>query len=319
MVDKIVSFLRSLRAQLPRWSGKPSDILGFLLLFTLLGLSLYSGELDHGIMALLFFGGAVLINRQQPTPKGPVDLEGRLVGFGILINVIAFCITYEPARAGDQGLASGANPWLRIFPATSALSWLLLSHGFRGFRTRWQIPFLFLFLGLPWIVIRQLFDMAIITAVTVSLVLRTLGFDAYMEAPLYVGIEATRVNVNIGCSGMEAMTYLLGLSALALLAFRPPSWLWYILVPPIAIFLAFVINIIRVTCLSLFNFHGRPDLFDSFHVGIGSQLFSGSSVGIFCLGYYVIHWWCQRHQWTTRVRKMNTTGSLEPASTQSGE
>ncbi|MFT4637661.1 MAG: exosortase/archaeosortase family protein [Verrucomicrobiales bacterium] len=65
---------------------------------------------------------------------------------------------------------------------------------------------------------------------------------------------------------------------MALLAFRPPSWLWYILVPPLAVMVAFVINVIRVTCLSLFNLHGRIDLFDSFHVGPGSQIFSGSSV-----------------------------------------
>lgn len=309
MKKKIESLIQHLRKQLPGWSGKPSDILGFVLFFILVALALYSGELDHAIMSMLFFGGAILINRQQPEPTKPADLEGRLVGIGILVNVIAFCVTYEPTKAGDEGLASGANPWLRIYPAAGALSWLLVSHGFNGFRTRWQIPFLFLFLGLPWLIIRHLFDMAIITAVTVSIVLRMIGYDAYMEQPLFVGIEASRVNVNIGCSGMEAMTYLLGLSALALLAFRPPSWLWYLLVPPLAILLAFFINIIRVTSLALFNFYERPDLFDSFHVGLGSQAFSGSSVGLFCLGYYLVHWWCHRRQWTTRVRSVKSGSS----------
>ena len=305
-MNKITTIFRTALSQSPRWSGKSSDLLGFALFFLLVGMTIYSGELDHAIMSMLFFGGAVIINRQQPEPNKPADSEGRLIGFGILISVIAYCVMYEPSRAGHNGLASGANPWLRIYPAASALSWLLVSHGCKGFRTHWQIPFLFLFLGLPWIVIRQLFDMAIITAVTVSLVLRTLGFDAYMEQPLFVGIEASRVNVNIGCSGMEAMTYLLGLSALALLTFRPPSWLWYILVPPLAILLAFVINIVRVTSLALFNFHGRPDLFDSFHVGLGSQAFSGSSVGLFSLGYYAVHWWCQQRNWTTKVRSVKS-------------
>ena len=300
------TLVSSILGQLPMWSGKPSDILGFVLFFTLVGLALYSGELDHAIMSMLFFGGAIMINRQQPAPNKPADLEGRLIGVGILINVIVFCVMYEPSKASESGLASGANPWLRIYPAASALSWLLVCHGLKGFRTRWQIPFLFLFLGLPWLVIRQLFDMAIITAVTVSLVLRLMGFDAYMEQPLFVGIEGSRVNVNIGCSGMEAMTYLLGLSALALLAFQPPSWLWYVLVPPLAVLLAFVINIIRVTSLALFNFNGRPDLFDSFHVGLGSQAFSGSSVGLFCVGYYAVHWWCQRRKWTTKVRSVKS-------------
>ena len=309
---KISSIFHTAVSHLPKWSGKPSDILGFALFFLLIGLALYSGELDHAIMSMLFFGGAIMINRQQPEPGKPADLEGRLIGIGILINVIAYCVMYEPGKTGDHGLESGANPWLRIYPTASAFSWLLVCHGFKGFRTHWQIPFLFLFLGLPWLVIRQLFDMAIITAVTVTLVLQAIGFDAYMEQPLFVGIEASRVNVNIGCSGMEAMTYLLGLSALALLAFRPPSWLWYVLVPPLAILLAFVINIARVTCLALFNYHNRPDLFDSFHVGLGSQAFSGSSVGLFCLGYYAIHWWCQRNKWTTKVRSVKS-GSADLA------
>lgn len=49
------------------------------------------------------------------------------------------------------------------------------------------------------------------------------------------------------------------------------------------------------------------DLFDSFHVGLGSQAFSGSSVGLFCLGYYAVHWWCQQRNWTTKVRSVKSS------------
>ncbi len=288
-----------------------ADAMGVALFVILIGLTLYSGELDHAIMSMLFFGGAVMIKRRQGALPKEVDLEGRLIGVGILLNVIAFSVMYEPAKAGSHGLASGANPWLRLYPVCSALGWVFTFGGIRGFKRYWQVPFLFLFLGLPWILLRKFFDMALITATAVAMVLRLIGFDAYLEQPLFVGIGASRVNVNIGCSGMEAMTYLLGLSALALLAFRPPSWLWYVLVPPMAILLAFGINVIRVTCLSLFNNHQRPDLFDSFHVGLGSQIFSGSSVGIFCLSYYVIHWWCHRDQFTTQIRSVKATPVAE--------
>ena len=118
------------------WSGKLSDILGFVLFFTLVGLALYSGELDQAIMSMLFFGGAIMINHQQPAPNKPADLGGRLIGVGILINATAFRVIYEPNKASETGPASGANPWLRIYPATSALSWLLVFHGLKGFRTR---------------------------------------------------------------------------------------------------------------------------------------------------------------------------------------
>ncbi|MFT4637660.1 MAG: hypothetical protein ACI8T1_000970, partial [Verrucomicrobiales bacterium] len=59
--------------------------------------------------------------------------------------------------------------------------------------------FLFLFLGLLWIVLRKVLDMALITSTAVAMALRAIGFDAYMEQPLFVGIGVSRVNVNIGC------------------------------------------------------------------------------------------------------------------------
>ena len=287
------------------------DALGIGLFLVLIGLTLYSGELDHAIMSMLFFGGAVMIHRRITPPDGPVDLEGRLVGFGILLNVIVLCVMYEPTTAGSQGLESGANPWLRFYPVTSAASWVLVAYGFRGLKRYWQMPFLFLFLGLPWLVLHKFFDMALITSMTVSMVLGLIGFESYLEQPLFVGIGTSRVSVNIGCSGMEAMTYLLGLAVLALLAFRPPSWLWYVLVPPVAVMTAFTINVIRVTCLSLFNLYEKVDLFDSFHIGLGSQLFSGASVGIFCVGYYLVHRWCHRGDWKTQVRSIKRSPQSE--------
>jgi hypothetical protein len=62
---------------------------------------------DHAIMSMLCFGGAVMINRRTTPPEQGIDLEGRLVEFGILIYVIALSVMYEPARAGSHGLASG--------------------------------------------------------------------------------------------------------------------------------------------------------------------------------------------------------------------
>ncbi len=286
----------------PSWARRLPNILGVILIVILFSLALYSEELDFAIMSLLFFGGALAVKNRQPLPDKPVDIEGRVTGIGILINVLAFSVTYKPAEAGMYGVESGANPWLRIYPVLAALGWVLACYGFRGLRRYWQIPFMYLFLGMPWLVLRIFIDMAMTTALVVALILDAIGFNSYLREPVFVGVPGGEVNVNIGCSGMEAMTYLLGLSVLALIVFKPPSWLWYFLVPPIAITMAFLINAIRVTSLALLNANQRPDLFDSFHVGLGSQLFSGSTVGLFCLGYYAVHWWVHRKTWTTQVR-----------------
>ena len=56
------------------------NALGIGLFLGLLALALYSGELDHAIMSMLFFGGAVMIWRRQGDPPRKVDLEGRLIG-----------------------------------------------------------------------------------------------------------------------------------------------------------------------------------------------------------------------------------------------
>ncbi len=175
------------------------------------------------------------------------------------------------------------DPFLRISPFMMALGLSLIASGFRGLKQfRQEITILF-FLGVPSILISSLIEISAFTAKTSAFILWYLGFDVSVQG-VYVNLPTGSVKVYGGCSGMEAMTYLLGLAVICLVMF-PIKRNHKIIVPIVAVILGFVVNGFRVALMAVLVASNKPGAFDYWHEGDGSLIFGMIAVLIFGLFY----------------------------------
>jgi cyanoexosortase A len=155
---------------------------------------------------------------------------------------------------------------------------------FKGFKQYWQELFLLFFLGAPELVLSPLIDVSGFTAQFSAFILWYLGFDVSRQG-VYITLPQGGVEVFAGCSGLESMTHLLSLAVVYLLMF-PTSWIKKVLVPVVAVSLAFVVNGLRVALMAVLAVSSNSEAFEYWHTGSGSAIFSMIAVlifGLFCL------------------------------------
>ncbi|MDT9235749.1 cyanoexosortase A [Limnospira sp. PMC 917.15] len=188
-------------------------------------------------------------------------------------------------------LKSATRPtsnWLGISPFISALGWTLIASGFSGFREYWRELTILFFLGVPKVFIWPLVDISGITAKFAALILWYAGANVSLDK-FNVMLPEGGVSVNMGCSGLEGMFYLLGLSVLFLVMF-PLEVLWKkIIIPVVAVLISFVVNGFRIVLLAVLANAQKPEAVDYWHVGEGSLIFSMISVALFgCFCWFMI-------------------------------
>ncbi len=172
---------------------------------------------------------------------------------------------------------SSDDPFLHISPLISALGLGIFASGIKGLKQYWQQLLILLVLAIPMeAVLAKLVDLDTLTAQFANFVLVQLGFDAFRQGTV-VGLPTGAVRVDPGCSGVRAITRLLQLSVL-ILVMVPTGWIAKIIVPAMAILLAFVINSIRVAVLTLLIANSHRKAFDFWHEGTGSHAISIVSV-----------------------------------------
>ncbi|MFO7032392.1 cyanoexosortase A [Limnospira fusiformis CCALA 023] len=188
-------------------------------------------------------------------------------------------------------LKSATRPtsnWLGVSPFISAIGWSLIASGFSGFREYWRELTILFFLGVPKVFIWPLVDISGITAKFATLILWYSGADVSLDQ-FNVMLPDGGVSVNMGCSGLEGMFYLLGLSVLFMVMF-PLEGLWKkIIIPVVAVLISFVVNGFRIVLLAvLANAHKHAAVY-YWHVGEGSLIFSMISVALFgCFCWFMI-------------------------------
>jgi cyanoexosortase A len=106
------------------------------------------------------------------------------------------------------------------------------------------------------------------------------GFDVSRQG-VYVVMPSGAVKVYEGCSGLEAMNYLLGLSIICLLLYPTGKLFYKIITPVIAIIIGFVINSFRVALMLLLVNSGNIKAFNYWHEGEGSLIFGLIEVMVF--------------------------------------
>ncbi|MBV8883468.1 MAG: cyanoexosortase A [Chroococcidiopsidaceae cyanobacterium CP_BM_RX_35] len=223
-------------------------------------------------ISLLFWGAALSIAWQK---RHTLKLESGVFSSFLGATLIALVIIKSLSLSKDDS-------FLHISPFISGIGLCLLASGIKGLKQYWKELFLLLVLGIPVEeALATLIDLDTLTAQFANFVLVHLGFDAARHGTI-VALPTGAVKVDPGCSGLRAITRLLQLSAL-LLVMIPTSWIGKVIIPFVAVLVAFTINSVRVAGLTLLVANSHPKAFDFWHEGTGSHGISMVSVLILWL------------------------------------
>ncbi|NJM69890.1 MAG: cyanoexosortase A [Scytonema sp. RU_4_4] len=172
--------------------------------------------------------------------------------------------------------------FLYLSPVIFAIGLAMLASGFKGLKQYKGELLILFFLGVPKLLPSSL-DISLVTAKFTALILWYTGFEVARKGTL-IYLPTGSVEVYSGCSGIELIFQLLGFALLFLLMFRQ-NWKHKILIPSIAVTLAFIVNGLRVALMAILVAQGHMEVFDYWHEGDGSLVFSLIAVllfGLFC-------------------------------------
>ena len=171
--------------------------------------------------------------------------------------------------------------FLMIYPFIAGVALATIASGFRGLKDYWREILLLFFAGVPEVVLSKLTDPAPITAQFASSMLWYSGF-AVTQKGIYLELPGGSVEVYSGCSGVVAMTQLLGMAVLFLMLL-PLPWKWFqkLIIPVAAVAIGFLVNAMRVSLMAILVSQKQMAAFDYWHAGSGSLVFS--VIGTFLL------------------------------------
>ena len=235
------------------------------------------GSPDRQITSLLFWATAAhLIWERHERLKfetGPIaSLCGSLLLLLLLLKSIGYC----------------EQSFLIAYPFIAGVALALIASGFRGFKVYWQELILLFFLGIPEVLMSKLTDPAPLTAQFANSFLWYAGYPVTQNG-IYLQLPGGNVQVYSGCSGVVAMTQLLGMAVL-FLTLLPLPWKWYqkLVLPISAIAIGFVVNSVRVSLMAVLVSQKQMAAFDYWHEGSGSLIFSVISTLLLVLLVWVL-------------------------------
>lgn len=183
-----------------------------------------------------------------------------------------------------SALVSGNDVFLRFSPFISALSLALLVSGAKGLKQYWQELLLLGFISIPQGVVHKFFDFTLLTAQFSNFILQCFGFPVVRQG-VFILLPPAKIEVASGCSGVNGMLQLLGLALLFIFMFPETNRKQKIVIPFVALFIAFIVNGIRVAILTLLVAYSNSKTFEYWHLGTGSQIFPMIGMiifGLFC-------------------------------------
>ncbi|WP_373542886.1 cyanoexosortase A [Chamaesiphon sp.] len=245
-------------------------VLGVAIVAVHLTLTFKVSGSDRQITSVLFWLTAayLLWERQDKLEfqTGPVaSLVGALLLAVLLIKSTGYC----------------EESFLVAYPFFAGIALALVAAGFRGLREYWRELVLLFFLGIPEVLLAKLTDPSPLTAQFASSLLWYSGFNVSLKG-IYIHLPGGSVQVYSGCSGVVAMTQLLGMSILFLMLL-PLPWKWFqkLVLPVAAIAIGFIVNALRVALMAILVAQKQMAAFDYWHAGSGSLVFS--VIGTFLL------------------------------------
>lgn len=176
---------------------------------------------------------------------------------------------------------------VEVSPLITFLGLGMLTSGFRGLKQYWQEAIVIFTLVLPQVlvstIVERFTDLNEIAAQFAYLLLWYGGVDVQLRG-VNVILPTGSVEVYAGCSGLIPMLMMFKLSVLFLVMF-PTKPLGKVFLPALAVFIAFIVNGIRIALMAILAAYSNLETFDYWHQGDGSQIFSLISIlifGLFC-------------------------------------
>lgn len=175
-----------------------------------------------------------------------------------------------------------------LLPFIAALGLAMLASGVKGLQQYWQEFLVILVINTPVsFLINRISILSIYTAKFATAILTYTGVKFYSQGVYIIMENSKAVEVAAGCSGWESIFPLLKLSVLFLVMF-PTKSMTKILVPLVAVAIAFVVNGVRVAIMAVLMGYSTQKVFEYWHTGTGSQVFFLTSALIFGLFCYFV-------------------------------
>jgi len=254
-------------------------------LFTIyFGLLWKADDVPHLGMSGLFLaavGSLIWDRKNELTFK--TNLPAIIVA-SILIGLSLYSLTLDIDWAKLYGNVD-FDAFLRISPLIFAIGLALIAKGFPGLKEYWREITIMFGLGVPSVVLMSI-NPALITAKLASFLLWVMGYTIGLEG-IHIYFPHATIIVARGCSGMESMTYVLGIAILYLVMF-PLKKIYNITVPIVAIAIGFFVNLIRVVTMSLLINYGKMEAFKYWHEGDGSLIVGIVAVLLFSAFYFTL-------------------------------
>lgn len=265
-----------------------------ILLTAYMGLLLRYDEVAHlGMSALFFAGSASLLWERRHTLRVGSHWRDTVLGVCLIVLVlgsIAYLLgqysVYASRVSRQIALPKSLTLWIRSLPLLSALGVSCIAFGLSRLKLVWRELAIMVALGLPGILAAYMVDVSPVTAQFSAALLWYTGFDVVREG-VYLFLGKGGVEVYAGCSGLESMAYLFGLSGLCLIMF-PLKGLKQYVIPVVGIIMGFVINGVRVALMTVLTAKGNKVGFDYWHTGDGSLLFGVIAVLAFGAFYMAV-------------------------------
>lgn len=228
-------------------------------------------DLAHLGMSLLFWLAVITLLREKwPSLNLNSDLLSTVLGTALIVIFFLKSLT----------IPTKIDPFLRIAPFLAAVGLSLVASNYKRIFQYWRELMILFFLGVPAALLTPIFNPSETTAKFTHFLLWYCGFDVTRQG-VYVLMPSGGVKVYGGCSGLEAMTYLLGLSIICLILYPTGKLFHKIITPGIALIIGFVINSFRVFVMVLLVNSGQTQAFNYWHHGEGSLIFGFIEVMVF--------------------------------------
>lgn len=251
-------------------------------LFTIyFGLLWKADDVAHlGMSALFIFGiGSLIWDRKEKLTFKAQPVA--IVIACILIVITLYGLTLNVAVNGDESI----DLVLRSSPLIFGISLALLAAGFFGLKQYRGELLILAGLSLPSVLISP-WNLSPITAKFAGFGLWAMGYNLAVDG-IRLYLPGTTVVVARACSGVESMTYVLGISILYLVMF-PLKKIHNFIVPIIAVVIGFLVNMVRVLAMCLLLNYGKREAFDYWHTGDGALIIGVIAVLVFSVFYFTL-------------------------------
>ena len=234
-----------------------------------------TGDTAHLVMSMVYW---LVVGSLLWSKRDRLKLKSEVIP-GFLGVLLIGLVLWQSSQLTD-------GHFLRLIPFISAVGLALLASGFQGFKQYAQEMIILFFLGVPSVLASFIADISPVTAGFSAFLLFYFGFDAQLHG-VNIILPTGSVKVYAGCSGIEAMTYLLGISVIFLVMF-PTKRSHIFSVPIVAIILGFLVNSFRVALMAILVAYNKPEAFHYWHEGDGSLVFGMISILIFSFFYWLL-------------------------------